>query len=208
VPINPEYNNPSVALNVAIRMARGGLLIMSPPECYPLNDNIRAARAITEKGTLKVCVFGRALAMCVLDNGILGRDRWYPRSEYEMRERINKRISVFCSERVESAWGTRGPVHRAVPYFMVFRKIDHEAVNGFDEDFVRGYSGEDSDYTKRLSMSGVGQVWDDRCSVIHQWHPTIGPGPIGKQTNYSQGFRVNLDHEQGPSDMVRDEVVF
>jgi glycosyltransferase involved in cell wall biosynthesis len=207
VPIHPKYNNPSVALNVAIRMAQGPLLIMSPPECYPLKDNIHAAQTITDTGTIQACVFGRALGMSRDDAGVLGRDGWFPRSEDELRERVNTRVSVFASERPEMAWGKYGPVHRAVPFFMAFRKIDHETVNGFDEEHARGYGGEDSDYTKRLRFSGAEHVWDDRCAVIHQWHPPVEPGPRGAPSTID-GFRTNGGHEPGPRAMVIDEVMF
>lgn len=219
IPINPKYNNPSVALNVAIRRAQGPMLIMSPPECYPLNENIRAAQEITGTGTLKACVFGRAMAMThQSDEGVIGRDGWFPRSEYELHSRLNNRVAYYSSARPEFAWSKYGPVLRPVPFFMAFRKTDHETVNGFDEEYARGYSGEDSDYTSRLKLSGVEHVWNDRCTVLHQWHPTIELGgdaklpPPGRTratpSSTKEGFRVNMDHEPGSLGMIAAEEEF
>lgn len=204
IPINPKHNNPAVALNTAIGAAEGGLLIMSPPECYPLADNVKMSQEILKGGQRKAAVFGKALGMPQTAANTMKGGVWLPKNEGETYAKIpEKQFAIWSSKEMG--------VLRAIPFFMAFRKEDHQTINGFDEEYVRGYGGEDRDYTTRLRLSGVEHLWDDRCVVLHQWHPRTVPGKHGTdpgRPNWKRdGVRANLKHCPGSKDLIAKEVV-
>ncbi len=205
IPINPKFNNPAVALNVAIRAAQASFIIMSPPECYPLADNIRKARAFMNNGVRKAVLVGKAMGMPKAASGFMENDGWLPADEKQVYQRIEKQKMPVWSSKQEG-------VLRPIPFFLAFRKEDHNTINGFDEEYVRGYGGEDRDYVLRLKLAGAQLVWDDCCGVLHQWHPKIQSGAHGTdpgRPNWKRdGVKVNLAHEPGSLKLVTKEMSF
>ncbi len=204
IPINTIFNNPAAPLNVAVRAAKSPFLIMSPPECYPLADNIRVAYRLMGGGKRKVSLLGKALGMPESASELMEGGRWLPVGEDEVYKHIPRHtISVWASQ--------KDHVLRGVPFFMAFRKEDHDKVNGIDEEYSRGAGGEDTDYLRRLRAAGAPHVWDDRCVVFHQWHPRFPRAPRGTdpgKTNWKRaGFRANLNHEPGSLTMIVDDYV-
>ena len=211
VPISPEFNNPSVTLNVAIRAAVAPLVVMSPPECYPLADNLRTARAVMGSESLRpTCVLGKALKASRNASQLLGPGKWFPQKETDLAAKMARQDApVFVS--------SQKPMR--APFFMAFRKQDHERLNGFDEEYARGFAAEDTDYLNRMKLAGFGPVWDDRLVVLHQWHerpahpddalPKPPPGTKEGAPNWNRsldGIRANLSHDQGSQDMIVDEI--
>ena len=211
VPIHPEFNNPSVPLNVAIKVAKAPFLVMSPPECYPLADNLRAAYSIMNAGKRKACVLGKTLKPGREASQLLGPGKWLPQQESELSGTMTpKDIAPFISSQK----------HMLAPFFMAFRKEDHERLNGFDEEYARGFAAEDTDYLRRMKLAGVEHVWDDRLVVLHQWHerpahprddmPKPPPGTKEGKPNWNRsldGVGANLSHDQGSQDMIVKEIV-
>ena len=205
IPINPAFNNPAVTLNVGVRAAVAPLIIMTPPECYPLTDTVRAAQEIMRLGNgglRDACLIGKAMGQYEEDAGMVQKGKWLPRTETELREGIpSNRLTVYASENVR----------RPVPFFIALRKQDHERLNGFDEEYVRGYAAEDTDYTTRLLKITAENLWDNRCTVLHQWHPRIAPGGKGTapgRPNYKRdGVKANLSHEPGSPELIAKDVV-
>ena len=205
IPINPEFNNPAVALNVAISAAQASFIMTSPPECYPLADNIRKARAIMNNGARKAVLLGKAMGMPEEASELMENDGWMPENENQVYQRVHRRLMPVWASKEKD-------VLRPIPFFMAFRKEDHERINGFDEEYVRGYGGEDRDYVLRLKSAGAEPVWDDCCVVLHQWHPRIPGGPHGTdpgRPNWKRdGVKANLTHEPGSLKLVAKEVSF
>lgn len=203
IPIHPEFNNPSVALNVGARVAEGGLLVFSPPECYPLADNLHAARSIMEGGRRKVSLLGRGLKSGRAMSERMGCGKWLPTSESDLSDRRgDKEVRVSSSMKA------------FVSYFLAVRKQDHERLNGFDEEYARGLGAEDNDYMCRLRNAGAPHIWSDRCVVVHQWHkpanwshPECRFGTEPGAPNWRRdGVRANLNHTQGSRAMILSEI--
>jgi len=71
-------------------------------------------------------------------------------------------------------------------YFLaMFNKADIEKVNGWDEEFMKGYAYEDNDFGARWKRANIPFVVRDDIQGLHQYHPryeTIpGGGPINRQ---------------------------
>lgn len=57
-------------------------------------------------------------------------------------------------------------------YFLaMFNKKDIEAINGWDEEFMRGYAYEDNDFGARWNRAGLPFVIRDDIQGLHQYHP-------------------------------------
>lgn len=220
IPINPKYNNPALALNVGAAVAEGSLLIMTPPECYPLADNIHLMQRITQLGKRDVCCFGDALVAAqpygAIEDGILvekspshtkgaiGEKDWFPSSEVSLRKGLPGSRFIWRVSKTQNK--------RSVPFFVGFPKRYHIQINGIDEEYLRGFGAEDTDYIHRLKTAGAEYEWDDRCIVFHQWHPTVpvsGARGIKEEEKAKKrdGLKANLGHEPGSRRVIEKEVI-
>lgn len=75
----------------------------------------------------------------------------------------------------------------AMYFLAMFQKKDIEAINGWDEDFMKGYAYEDNDFGDRWVRAGLPfEIREDICAV-HQYHPrgeTIRGGMAINQQHY------------------------
>lgn len=67
----------------------------------------------------------------------------------------------------------------AMYFLALFQKKDIEAINGWDEDFMKGYAYEDNDFGERWVRAGLPFEVREDIKATHQYHPrgeTIGGG--------------------------------
>lgn len=79
-------------------------------------------------------------------------------------------------------------------YFLaLFNKEDIKKINGWDEDFMKGYAYEDNDFGARWVRAGLPFEINEEIKALHQYHPrseTIKGGMIINQ----QKFYSNTDN--------------
>jgi hypothetical protein len=69
-------------------------------------------------------------------------------------------------------------------YFLgMFQRSDLEKINGWDEDFMKGYAWEDSDFGRRWNRAGLRFVMRDDIQAVHQFHERPETIPGGYSTN-------------------------
>jgi hypothetical protein len=57
-------------------------------------------------------------------------------------------------------------------YFLaMFNKKDIESINGWDEEFMKGYAYEDNDFGERWNRAGLPFQIRDDIQAVHQYHP-------------------------------------
>lgn len=80
--------------------------------------------------------------------------------------------------------------HRPLPlhFFACVKKEHVEAINGFDEEFLRGLGFEDNDFGVRLGLHCGAVMFDLRTMVVHQSHPPLA------YSDGRLGFSKNEDH--------------
>lgn len=79
-------------------------------------------------------------------------------------------------------------------YFLaMFNKPDVEKINGWDEDFMKGYAIEDVDFGGRWVRAGLPFEIDEDIQAIHQYHPRSETIPNGEAIN-AQLFYDNRDN--------------
>lgn len=78
-------------------------------------------------------------------------------------------------------------------YFLaMFRKEDIYKINGWDEDFMKGYAYEDNDFGERWNRAGLPFEIHDEIVAQHQYHPRTETIRGGSAINM-QHFHDNTD---------------
>lgn len=74
----------------------------------------------------------------------------------------------------------------AMYFLAMFRKEDIEKINGWDEEFMKGYAYEDNDFGDRWVRAGLPFEIDEDIQAVHQYHP--------RGETISNGLAVNMQH--------------
>lgn len=70
-------------------------------------------------------------------------------------------------------------------YFLaLFNKKDIESINGWDEEFMRGYAYEDDDFGARWKRAGLPFEVREDIKGLHQYHPRSETVPGGLNINF------------------------
>lgn len=71
-------------------------------------------------------------------------------------------------------------------YFLaMFNKSDIEKINGWDEEFMKGYAYEDNDFGARWVRARLPFIVREDIEGVHQYHPRGETIPGGAYRNYS-----------------------
>jgi hypothetical protein len=108
----------------------------------------------------------------------------------KLSECIGKNVVCSVSEADESGdnltllVGTGYRSDSPAMYFLaMFNKKDIEKINGWDEEFMKGYAYEDNDFGERWNRAGLPFIVRDDITAVHQWHPRSETIPSGLQIN-------------------------
>lgn len=80
----------------------------------------------------------------------------------------------------------------AMYFLAMFNKSDIEVINGWDEDFMKGYAYEDNDFGERWNRAGLPFIVRDDIQGVHQYHPRSETIKGGASTNFEK-FNENND---------------
>jgi hypothetical protein len=79
-------------------------------------------------------------------------------------------------------------------YFLaMFNKSDIEKINGWDEDFMKGYAYEDDDFGERWKRAEIPFKVKEEIQAVHQYHPRTETVPGGSMVNYDKLQKNNAD---------------
>lgn len=81
----------------------------------------------------------------------------------------------------------------AMYFLALFNKADIEKINGWDEDFMRGYAYEDNDFGERWKRAGLPYEIREDIKGIHQYHPRSETIPGGTNINFTKFNRNNSE---------------
>jgi glycosyltransferase involved in cell wall biosynthesis len=174
--------NPALSWNIGIRKSKGEILVITSPEVIQLTDAVFQFRAAH-----KHCVGVPVILAFVADALRPETDTTHVAD--------NPGMGVLVSSTFREK--------DAGLYFLgsVPKKL-LEAINGIDEEYMRGLSYEDTDTGRRMMAAGARLVHDDEIIGIHQWHPRVQPYGDGWMINekrFQVGYRIvaNVDHQWG-----------
>lgn len=82
----------------------------------------------------------------------------------------------------------------AMYFLAMFNKSDIERINGWDEDFMKGYAYEDDDFGARWNRAGIPFMVRDDLRATHQYHPRGETIPGGTGVNF---LRYSHNNDKG-----------
>lgn len=92
---------------------------------------------------------------------------------------------------VHSGFRDQSPAY----YFLaMFNKTDIEKINGWDEDFMKGYAYEDDDFGARWMRAALPFIVRDDIEAIHQYHPRHETIPNGFSINQRKLEKNNTNN--------------
>ena len=80
----------------------------------------------------------------------------------------------------------------AMYFLAMFQKADILKINGWDEEFMKGYAYEDNDFGARWVRAGLPFIVRDDIQAVHQYHPRGETIPGGMAIN-AQHYHDNTD---------------
>lgn len=128
--------NCSKALNIGVRNARYGCVIITSPEVIPITPVLEQLEKVL--GSNVICQ--------VWDEDENGQ---------------------VCGSLVNTGYKSETP---AMYFLAMFNKKDIEKINGWDEEFMKGYAYEDDDFGARWIRAGIPFVVRDDILGRHQYH--------------------------------------
>lgn len=82
----------------------------------------------------------------------------------------------------------------AMYFLAMFNKKDIEAINGWDEEFMKGYAYEDNDFGERWVRAGLPFEVTEEIQAVHQYHPRGETIPSGLQINFTKYQENNANN--------------
>lgn len=111
----------------------------------------------------------------------------------QLEELIGKNVVCQVWDQDENGKVTASLVHAGYRsddpgmYFLaMFNKYDIEKINGWDEEFMKGYAYEDNDFGERWVRAGLPFELHEEITGIHQYHPRSETIPSGAQINHAK----------------------
>lgn len=74
-------------------------------------------------------------------------------------------------------------INPAYYFLAMFNKKDVESINGWDEEFLKGYAYEDDDFGARWNRAGLPFEIHEEIQAVHQYHLRLETIPSGAQIN-------------------------
>lgn len=91
-----------------------------------------------------------------------------------------------CASLVNTSYKSHTP---AMYFLAMFNKADIEKINGWDEEFMKGYAYEDDDFGARWVRASIPFIIRDDIQGRHQYHPrlvTIHGGTVINRRRFRQ----------------------
>ena len=82
----------------------------------------------------------------------------------------------------------------AMYFLALFNKADIEKINGWDEEFMKGYAYEDDDFGARWNRAGIPWVLREDIQAVHQYHPRTETIPNGNSINANKFYENNANN--------------
>jgi len=153
---------PALSNNIGFKLARGPVIVITGPESLQGNKNLELSYKGANEG---YCVYGNICRSSEEFVDELRRQDWQNLSF----EQIYAIPGAKADMSVLKGWWW---------YYVAVRKEYLFAINGVDERFMEGMTGEDDDFALRMSHSGVPLIRNSNIIGIHQDHSREDKGDV------------------------------
>ena len=176
VRIEPEdkwYGNCCIPFNMAIREAKGDIIVLQNPECLHANDVLTyISNNINETNYISVSAYG--LDSHYVRDGILD----YALKNNELSGLIKSLPQVPYRGNRTMGWYNHPTFRPEAWHFCSAMTRENMAkLNGFDERYADGVACDDSEFIIRIKRIGLNVEIVDDVQVIHQYHEPSRPLP-------------------------------
>jgi hypothetical protein len=159
------HNNPALGINLAVKHAKGPIIVKTDPECYPLCDVVEFAKRFASPHKLHFATLHRGAQP--LNDSLLGlvQDATLPASVTAIDEQFRR----------GDLWERKGFINPTTArwaywFTSVFMRSMFHQVGGIDERFLKGFAGEDDEWAERMRRNGCEYTWTPDLEVIHLYH--------------------------------------
>jgi GT2 family glycosyltransferase len=168
------HNSPALGINLGVKMAENEIIYKTDPECLPITETVNFAlkyfdpsliwfastRILTVKETEKFELIDKAHPLEIQKGLVNMPELWY------------------ISERSRLAYW----------FGAIFSRSLHMSIGGVDEEFLRGFAGEDDDWAERMVRAGAAWRWSEGFQILHQYH-----GSDNDKWHHSQAHLDNIN---------------
>jgi glycosyltransferase involved in cell wall biosynthesis len=152
--IFPLGFTPALSNNIGFKLARGSVVVITGPESLQAENNIQSSWNSANEGK---CIYGDIFRSSRSFVNRLKKMDWRNMTFSDI-ESIN---GAKADSSVTKGWWW---------YYVAVRKEHLLEINGVNEEFMRGMTGEDDDFAIRMSYSGVPLCRNHEIIGIHQDH--------------------------------------
>jgi len=149
---NKRYRSGCKAKNIALKISRNPIIIISDPEVYHISPCITKMREMLQKNPKQFIV---------------------PGSMY-LSKNINQTVELFFLNKKVFSFIP----HSMAPYIGGVMRQELFDIGGWDERF-KYWGNDDNDLMHRLRLNGCEHVVVDELEALHQWHPRPPKEAIG-----------------------------
>lgn len=201
------FNNPALGINLAVKAAENEIILKTDPEGLPLTETVMLAAEMFHPSLLW---FFAVRMLVAKENETFTVEKQYERHPRHLFE------TLFQGE---DLWHINE--RRRLPYWFgaVFSRTEFMNAGGMDEEFLRGFAGEDDEWAERMLRRGVQWRWSDRLKIVHQhhgdenrnWIHTPAHATNIERLNHSRAqatMVANVGHEWGADSCIVGKEVF
>jgi len=152
--IEPRGFTPALSNNIGLKHARGSVIVITGPETLQKETNLERSWETANNGA---CVYGNVYRSNLKFVNVIKKTGVAEKSFSEIIKIRGSKADVSVTK---GFWW----------YYIAVRKEHLMSINGVDERFMRGISGEDDDLARRMKRSGVPLVREPSIEGIHQDH--------------------------------------
>jgi len=150
--------NPSLGINIAVKAAENEIILKTDAECTPITETVSESIKLFDENKLWFfCV--RMLTERETEQMGEGFDSIHPDALYK------KKLT-----QIDGLWYITE--RQRYPYWFgaVFSRQRFMEIGGLDEEFMKGFAGEDDEWAERMARNGVRWDWSATLKILHQYH--------------------------------------
>lgn len=151
-----HHNCPALGINLAVKAASYDCIVKLDPECIPVSSIVAEAECLFAKDRLW---FFSVLMQPEAEQSAF---------DLEYQNKMHPEYILSASPTKE--WYIDARHQKPYWFGALFSKEKFMEIGGVDEQFLRGFAGEDDDWAERMKRNGVEWCWTDRLKIVHQFH--------------------------------------
>jgi len=202
------FNNPALGINIAVKAAENDIIYKTDPECLPLSETVLSALALFDPAAI---TFFSVRLLNEIET-----------KRFSLNALAAKHpVSICDSELTDlpDLWFISERHRRPYWYGAVFSRELFMKIGGVDEEFLRGFAGEDDDWAERMQRAGADWRWNDSLRILHLYHGAenkrhhLSPAHTANISRLEESRRqarvvANEGYDWGSSEVVTGKSVF